>query len=179
MRVFQTKLWRLGRKLPRTLGTSKNVLLAQRISLSTLSGILRCSPRRTILILKVCSTVSLGPHLCFLQDRFVRRAAVTALPKRNSPLYTVKLRELHAAILGVTALISAFPYSVPSWLPKLIGEVLSRHTYDPIPISTTVRKCATKFKETHQDTWHEDSLKFDEEQLSALTTLLAGSSYYA
>lgn len=101
------------------------------------------------------------------------------LPKRHTPTYGAKLRELHAAVLGITALIGAFPYSVPSWLPELIGDVLSRHTYDPIPISQTVRKCATKFKETHQDTWHEDSQKFDEEQMSALVTLLAGSSYYA
>lgn len=130
----------------------------------TLSGILRCSPRRTILLLK---------------DRFVREASRITLPSRNTPKYASALRRLHAAVLGVTALIDAFPYSVPSWLPELIGDVLSRHTYDPIPISTTVRKCATKFKETHQDTWHEDSLKFDEEQMSALATLLAGSSYYA
>ncbi|KAG8998807.1 hypothetical protein FRB90_012229 [Tulasnella sp. 427] len=112
-------------------------------------------------------------------DRFVREASRISLPARNTSKYASELRRLHAAVLGVTALIDAFPYSVPSWLPELIGDVLSRHTYDPIPISTTVRKCATKFKETHQDTWHEDSLKFDEEQMSALATLLAGSSYYA
>ncbi|KAG8915861.1 hypothetical protein FRC00_010752 [Tulasnella sp. 408] len=114
-----------------------------------------------------------------VEDRFVREASRITLPSRNTPKYASELRRLHAAVLGVTALIDAFPYSVPSWLPELIGDVLSRHTYDPIPISTTVRKCATKFKETHQDTWHEDSLKFDEEQMSALATLLAGSSYYA
>ena len=46
-----------------------------------------------------------------------------------------------------------------------------------IPISTTVRKCAGTFRKTHQDTWHEDSKKFTEEQLAALSTLLSGSSY--
>ncbi|KAG8908485.1 hypothetical protein FRB99_005843 [Tulasnella sp. 403] len=143
---------------------SDEVVEVREKAAETLSGILRCSPRRTILLLK---------------DRFVRQAAKINLPRRNSSTYAANIRQLHAAILGITALIDAFPYSVPSWLPELIGDVLSRHTYDPIPISTTVRKCATKFKETHQDTWHEDSLKFNEEQLSALSTLLAGSSYYA
>jgi len=130
----------------------------------TLSGILRCSPRRTILILK---------------DRFTRQASQITLPRRDTTTYPKTLRQPHAAILGVTALIDAFPYSVPTWLPELIGDVLSRHAYDPIPISSTIRECASKFKETHGDTWHEDSLKFDEEQMGALTTLLAGSSYYA
>jgi len=114
-----------------------------------------------------------------LQERFTTQASQTILPRRNSKSYATQLRKLHAAILGVTALIEAFPYSVPTWLPDLILDVLSRHTYDPLPISSTVRKCASKFKETHGDTWHEDSLLFDEDQMAALTTLLAGSSYYA
>jgi len=48
-----------------------------------------------------------------------------------------------------------------------------------IPISTSVRKCASNFKKTHQDTWHEDSQRFTEDQLTALSTLLTGSSYCA
>jgi proteasome activator subunit 4 len=46
-----------------------------------------------------------------------------------------------------------------------------------IPIALTVQKCASNFKKTHQDTWHEDSKRFSEEQLTALSTLLTGSSY--
>ncbi|KAG9011119.1 hypothetical protein FRB94_009262 [Tulasnella sp. JGI-2019a] len=143
---------------------SDEVIEVRERAASTLSGILRCSPRRTILLLK---------------ERFTRQASKVSLPARNNASYARCLRQLHAAILGVTALIDAFPYSVPSWLPELIGDVLSRHAYDPIPVSRTIRKCAAKFKETHQDTWHEDSLKFNEEQMSALATLLAGPSYYA
>ena len=48
-----------------------------------------------------------------------------------------------------------------------------------IPISLTVQKCASNFKKTHQDTWHEDSKRFTEDQLVALSTLLTGSSYCA
>ena len=80
-------------------------------------------------------------------------------------------------------------------MPELLTNVLAEHTYDPVrlwnvnaqlslvsetrqvPISTTVRRCASNFKKTHQDTWHEDSKRFTEEQLSALSTLLTGSSY--
>ena len=62
-------------------------------------------------------------------------------------------------------------------MPALLTDVLAEHTYDPIPVSTTVRKCASNFKKTHQDTWHEDSTRFNDDQLSALSTLLTGSSY--
>ena len=83
-------------------------------------------------------------------------------------------------------------------MPSLLTDVLAEHTYDPvrlslpllclslcsigvnalqIPVSSTVRKCASNFKKTHQDTWHEDSNRFTEDQLSALSTLLTGSSY--
>ncbi|KZW02065.1 hypothetical protein EXIGLDRAFT_736784 [Exidia glandulosa HHB12029] len=134
------------------------------LAATTLSGILRCSPKRSVLMLK---------------ERFERVERDTRLPDRKSPGYAMALRKLHSAILGVKALIEAFPYSVPHWCPDLITNVLSRHTYDPIPISTTVRKTASSFKKTHQDTWHEDALHFDEEQLQALGTLLSGTSYYA
>lgn len=46
-----------------------------------------------------------------------------------------------------------------------------------MPISTSVRKCASNFRKTHQDTWHEDSKRFTEEQHAALSSLLSGSSY--
>jgi proteasome activator subunit 4 len=130
----------------------------------TLSGILRLSPRRSILTLK---------------ERFVRLIEKRQLPDRKSPAYNNAIRQRHAAILGVCALIDSFPYTVERWMPSLLTNVLAEHTYDPIPISTAVRKCAANFKKTHQDTWHEDSKRFNEGQLAALSTLLTGSSYYA
>jgi proteasome activator subunit 4 len=131
---------------------------------TTLSGILRLSPKRSVLTLK---------------DRFVKLAKKSHLPSRHSPNYGIAIRQRHAAILGICALIDSFPYTVEKWMPDLLTSVLAEHTYDPIPISTTVRKCASNFKRTHQDTWHEDSKRFNEHQLAAMSTLLTGSSYYA
>ncbi|KAF8203239.1 hypothetical protein BJ912DRAFT_842338 [Pholiota molesta] len=128
----------------------------------TLSGVLRLSPRRSVLSLK---------------DRFVRLLESTHIPGRQDPNYNKAIRQRHAAILGICALVDSFPYTVEKWMPELLTNVLAEHTYDPIPISTTVRKCAGNFKRTHQDTWHEDSKLFDESQLAALSTLLTGSSY--
>jgi len=60
-----------------------------------------------------------------------------------------------------------------------VTDILALHATDPPPISTTIRKAASEFKKTHQDTWHRDQLAFDEDQLQNLSTMLVGTSYYA
>jgi len=140
------------------------VVEVREMAATTLSGILRLSPRRSVLTLK---------------DRFIRLAKSSRIPDRQDPQYNKAIRQRHAAILGICALVESYPYTVEKWMPDLLCNVLAEHTYDPIPISTTVRKCARSFKRTHQDTWHEDSKRFNEDQLASLSTLLTGSSYYA
>lgn len=140
------------------------VVEVREMAATTLTGILRLSPRRSVLSLK---------------DRFVRLARNSHIPSKQSPGYNKAIRQRHAAILGICALVDSYPYTVEKWMPELLTNILAEHTYDPLPISTTVRKCASNFKKSHQDTWHEDSKHFDEDQLAALSTLLTGSSYYA
>ncbi|CAK5265273.1 unnamed protein product [Mycena citricolor] len=157
------------------------VINVREMAATTLSGILRLSPRR---------------HILTLRDRFVQLIKKSHIPPRSDPAYAKSLRQRHAAILGVCALVDSVPYTVEKWTPDLLTNVLAEHTYDPVrsisscdkwlliefmqaPISTTVRKCARNFSRTHRDTWHEDSARFDESQLAALSTLLTGSSYYA
>ncbi|KAJ3917772.1 hypothetical protein F5877DRAFT_79643 [Lentinula edodes] len=138
------------------------VVEVREMAATTLSGVLRLSPRSSVLTLK---------------NRFVRLARNSHIPSKKDPTYNKCVRQRHAAILGICALVDSYPYTVEKWMPELLTNVLAEHTYDPIPISTTVRKCARNFKKTHQDTWHEDSKKFDDQQLAALSTLLTGSSY--
>ncbi|ESK98482.1 membrane protein [Moniliophthora roreri MCA 2997] len=140
------------------------VVEVREMAATTLSGILRLSPRSSVLTLK---------------KRFIRLAKNSRIPDRQDPTYNKCIRQRHAAILGICALVESYPYTVEKWMPDLLTNVLAEYTYDPIPISTTVRKCARNFKKTHQDTWHEDSKRFDDSQLAALSTLLTGSSYYA
>jgi len=140
------------------------VVEVREMAATTLSGVLRLSPRRSQLTLK---------------DRFVKLLRRSPLPNRQSPIYNAAIRQRHAAILGICSLIDSYPYTVERWMPELLSNVLAEHAYDPIPISLTVQKCASNFKKTHQDTWHEDSKRFTEDQLAALSTLLTGSSYYA
>jgi len=128
-----------------------------------LSGVVRCSQRQSIIPLK---------------NRFVRQIRKSRLPSRQEPEYAESLRLLHSTVLGLCALIESFPYSVEPWMPSLT-DVLSTHASDPPPISTAIRKCASEFKKTHQDTWAKDQLQFDEDQLQNLSTMLVGTSYYA
>ncbi|CCM01635.1 uncharacterized protein FIBRA_03696 [Fibroporia radiculosa] len=127
-----------------------------------LSGVVRSSQRQNIVP---------------LMNRFLSLARRTPLPARGSSTYVDALRILHSAILGLCALIESLPYSVESWMPPLT-DVLAVHATDPAPISTTIRKCASEFKKTHQDTWHKDQLAFDEDQLQNLATMLVGTSYF-
>jgi len=99
------------------------VVEVREMAATTLSGILRLSPRRSVLMLK---------------DRFVRLAKFSRIPDRQSPDYNIAVRKRHAAILGICALVDSYPYTVEKWMPDLLTNVLAEHTYDPIPISNTV-----------------------------------------
>ncbi|KDN43334.1 hypothetical protein K437DRAFT_274941 [Tilletiaria anomala UBC 951] len=138
-------------------------LEVREMAATTLSGIVRCSQRKLIKRLK---------------DRFTAIVLETRLPKRTSPEFGSKLVKLHSGLLGATALISAFPYEIPPWMPAFICDTVAQHAEDPVPISTTIRKCAADFKRTHQDTWEQDSKKFSAEQLQEVTDFTLGRSDY-
>lgn len=84
---------------------------------TTLSGILRVSPRPSVLALK---------------DRFTRLAKYSKLPHKNSPIYQAALRQRHAAVLGICALIDSYPYTIESWMPALMADVLALYTNNPV-----------------------------------------------
>ncbi|PWZ00606.1 hypothetical protein BCV70DRAFT_199880 [Testicularia cyperi] len=139
-------------------------LEVREMAATTLSGIVRCSQRRMIKTLK---------------DRFTRTVVRTVLPKRGTTDYDEQLLTLHSGILGASALLAAFPYEVPEWMPSLIVDTVAQHTDDPVPISTTVRKCAADFKRTHQDTWSEDQHKFGDLLPEVNDFTLGRSDYFA
>jgi hypothetical protein len=82
------------------------------------------------------------------QHRFTHEILSTNLPKRRdapgqvNPEYQAKVVELHGAILGATALVEAFPYTVPKFLRKLIiflsGALLTRQP-SSLPMSLRPR----------------------------------------
>jgi proteasome activator subunit 4 len=74
--------------------------------------------------------------MCFkgmdLQDRFVQLIRKSHIPPRQDPGYARSVRQRHAAILGVCALVDSVPYTVEKWTPDLLTNILAEHTYDPV-----------------------------------------------
>ncbi|CCM01642.1 uncharacterized protein FIBRA_03703 [Fibroporia radiculosa] len=120
------------------------VVEVREMAATTLSGILRLSPRRSVL---------------HLRDRFVRLLKNSTLPDRKSAAYTSALRQRHAAILGICALVDSYPYTVERWMPDLITGVLAEHTYDPVSpaalfiVDETLIKTVTSASNLSNNLW--------------------------
>lgn len=130
---------------------------------TTLAGIVRCSQRA---------------HIAKLSQTFATMAAVP-IPRRGTPDYEAAMTQVHAGVLGASALVVAFPYDVPSWMPSLVLDTIAVHSESPVPISTTVRRCAADFRRTHQDTWAEDQYKFGDRVQEVHDFTVGRSDYFA
>ena len=64
------------------------------------------------------------------QDHFTRLASVRLKSKDNQPQ---KLQRCLTGILGLGAIVRAYPYDVPNFLPEVL-MTLSDHVHDPQPI---------------------------------------------
>jgi len=62
----------------------------------------------------------------------VRLLKNSRIPSKQHPDYNKAVRQRHAAILGVCALVDSYPYTVEKWMPDLLTNVLVEHTYDPV-----------------------------------------------
>ncbi|CAO1628827.1 unnamed protein product [Parajaminaea phylloscopi] len=141
-------------------------LEVREMAATTLSGVVRCSQRKLISDLKRRFTAAV--------------VASTPVPKRGQPGFHETLASLHSGILGSVALLTAFPYDVPSWMPSLLIETVCQHTESPPPVSNTVKKCAAEWRRTHQDNWNEVVAKLTEEELQEVNMWVLGrSDYYA
>lgn len=72
------------------------------------------------------------------QNRFIRLARKSQLPDRDSSLYNLALRQRHAAIIGICALIDSFPYTIERWMPELLTTVMLEHAQDPVCLRLTL-----------------------------------------
>ena len=99
-------------------------------------------------------------------------------PKKLANLDKTELAKYHSGILGLCAIVEAYPYDVPEMVPDILIE-MEKHLHDPQPIPKTIKDCFQEFKRTHQDNWDEHKLKFSEDQLSVMTDLLVSPNYYA
>ncbi|KAI8915629.1 hypothetical protein EDD86DRAFT_186399 [Gorgonomyces haynaldii] len=125
----------------------------------TISGMVRCSKRQ----------------VNDLVDRFTFILSKTRITKDKNQTILI---ERHGAVLGLAAILLAFPYQVPEWMPPVL-VTLASSSGNPYPISTTISQTFAEFKRTHQDTWAIDKQQFTSEQLDVLADLLLPPSYYA
>ncbi|KAI8818081.1 uncharacterized protein EV422DRAFT_538673 [Fimicolochytrium jonesii] len=143
----------------------------------TLAGLIRCSHRDAVMRLKKKFEKLLKSAP--LPSRRRRSDASSPTSPEASETYQQTLQRRHAAVLGLNALVQAFPYEVPrDWMPDVL-VTLSMCVGDPVPVGSAVQKLFAEFKRTHQDNWHEDLEAFDEDQRERLADLLISPSYYA
>ncbi|KAJ6161212.1 hypothetical protein N7470_004608 [Penicillium chermesinum] len=154
---------------------------------ATLSGMIRCSP------------VYLRNKMVHrFQERFTRVLAENPLPKKPrairsglssavssgagtpTPEHNRLIIVRHGAVLGLGALIQAFPYNSPPprWMPEALTTLSIRAASDPGVVGSSVKSIISDFKKTRQDTWHIDAKAFTSDQLEDLSGVL-WKSYFA
>jgi proteasome activator subunit 4 len=119
---------------------------------TTLAGMIRCSP--VVLRENILKT---------LQIKFTKSLAKNPMPKKtpgtDTPTsHSKQITRRHAAVLGLGALVQAFPYQTPppEWMPEILAMLASRAASDAGAIGKTVKTVLADFKKTRQDTWVTD-----------------------
>lgn len=130
-------------------------------AMTTLSGMIRCSP------------VALRDDVVqTLNKKFTNMLLKSPLPKkpRNlpsgastgtstpTPEHAKLVLTRHAAVLGLGALVQAFPYTSPppAWIPGVLTTLANKANSDPGMVGKSVKSILADFKKTRQDTWHMD-----------------------
>lgn len=122
---------------------------------TTLAGMIRCSPRRIR-----------DPIIMQLKERFEKELMDNPMPKRRGQLPGTEtpvdvhkqITRRHAAVLGLGALIEAFPYATPplEWMPEVLATLARRAAGDPGVVGKATKAILSEFKKTRQDVWSVD-----------------------
>ena len=129
---------------------------------ATLSGMIRCSR------VELRDSIVAG-----LNKKFTKQLLENPLPKRllarttsttstgtntPTPEHTRLVLTRHAAVLGLGALVQAFPYTSPppAWAPGVLTTLANKANADPGMVGQSVKGILSDFKKTRQDTWQMD-----------------------
>ncbi|KAL8310876.1 hypothetical protein RB597_001893 [Gaeumannomyces tritici] len=149
---------------------------------ATLAGMIRCSPH-----------VIREPIIHSLKMRFEDQLRCSPMPKSKmlrmktegdgaeTPVdIQAQIRARHAAIMGLGALIEAFPYLTPppKWMPEVLALLARSAASDPGVVGKATKSILAEFKKTRQDSWSVDQKYFTAEQLEDLEGVL-WKSYFA
>jgi proteasome activator subunit 4 len=125
---------------------------------STLSGMIKCSPielrDEKILELKKLFSVLLSKNPVLRRVNFSERSSTPTIEQNKTSLTR------HSAVLGLGALIQAFPYTSPppEWLPETLATLASKAAGDPGVVGKGAKQILADFKKLRQDTWHVDKM---------------------
>ncbi|KAI1817275.1 hypothetical protein GGS20DRAFT_59001 [Poronia punctata] len=151
---------------------SDTQLEVRTVASATLAGMIRCSP-----------VAIRNPIIASLKTRFEKQLAQNPVPKRIRGTDTPSgenqvVIKRHAAVLGLGALIEAFPYATPppSWMPEVLAR-LARAS-DSGVVGKASKTILSEFKKTRQDSWAVDQKYFTSQQLEDLEGVL-WKSYFA
>ncbi|CCG83319.1 Putative uncharacterized protein [Taphrina deformans PYCC 5710] len=133
---------------------------------STISGMIRASSydrQNTIRRMIDKFTSILDDHpLPNNRNRSRRKSQVI---KTDASAISTNIIYRHAAVLGLSSLVLAFPYDTPpKWLPPVLAR-LARCSDNPHPIAASVKRVLASFKKTHNDTWSTDQKVFTQDEL--------------
>ncbi|EFX06177.1 proteasome activator subunit [Grosmannia clavigera kw1407] len=126
---------------------------------ATLAGMIRCSPGSIR-----------NPIIQSLKLRFQEQLRANPMPKKKRALAADETgrdtpvdmqRQVirrHAAVLGLGALIEAFPYATPppAWMPEVLAHLATRTANDPGVVGNATKSILAEFKKTRQDSWTVD-----------------------
>lgn len=109
-----------------------------------------------------------------------KRTSITSLQaSKPSSLSESDALLRHSGVLGLSAIVKAFPYTMPDFLPPVLVQ-LSQFSNDySQPVRDSTRKTFAEFWRQHGDLWHIQKKKLTENQLQVLNSLLISPSYYA
>lgn len=127
-----------------------------------------------------------------LQGKFFETTAELVM-KFSQAAHSKDLIQAHGGVLGLSAIVLAFPYSVPEFLPGVLMTICRFATDKNATIRVSIRsvtscelhrlqeavkRALSEFKRTHQDSWREHEQQFNEDQLMVLRDLLISPNYY-
>lgn len=120
---------------------------------ATLAGMIRCSP-----------VAIRNPIIHQLKDRFELQLKMNPMPRKKTPGTDTpvdvqkQIVRRHSAVLGLGALIEAFPYATPppAWMPEVLAHLARHAASDPGVVGKATKKILAEFKKTRQDSWGVD-----------------------
>ena len=128
---------------------------------TTLSGMIRCSP--TALRSKVVQVFNKKFSKMLLKSPLPKKPRnALSEPSTGTSTPTPEQSKLvltrHASVLGLGALVQAFPYTSPppSWIPGILTTLATKANNDPGMVGKSVKSILSDFKKTRQDTWQMD-----------------------